>query len=196
MNIFQPKPLSDALSFHVCWSSAGCFICTRFTSFFLPLCLYLSIKEACSAIPALSRHPDPPYCCVAQRSSLARCLQMPEPFCALGSMQRSNGHNSVLWTTEEGECQQRSPLSTLCARMKRLADHWLIEVSRITPVLFSLILAVSHWQLDFVWDVLLWFACLIPVSAKEVFPMRNCCRGVAYYYPAYILWNNVRLVFK
>lgn len=28
------------------------------------------------------------------------------------------------------------------------------------------------------------------------FSGRNCCRGVAYYFPAYILWNNVRLVFK
>lgn len=118
-----PKPLCHTLSFHVCWSSGGSFILTRFT-FFPPLYSYLQYLGGlkwhfplCPDILTLLTavwHGAPSWLVV---------LQMPQLFCALGNMQRSNGYNSVLWTTEEGECHQRSPQSTPSARMFRLADQ-------------------------------------------------------------------------
>lgn len=135
--IFKPKPPHDNHSFHVCWSSEDSFISKHSTSFLLFRCFWIFLGRVFSGVLSPPWPLDSPYNRVAQLSFLP-CLQMPETFCASGTTQRSNSHNSMLWTTQEGKCHQRSPQRTLCAGMERLADQCLIERSMITPVLFFL----------------------------------------------------------
>lgn len=89
---------------------------------------------------------------IVAKDSFSPCLQMPESFCTFGSTQRSNGHNSMLWTTREGTSHQRSTQSTPCAKMKRLTDRCLIVVLKM--LFLPLILPIPQTDRT---DRLLWF---------------------------------------
>lgn len=117
----------------VAWNSVSCFNCSvTFSSSSLPWeVVGKKTVDFCCGIFSTPWHPDP-LSCTVEHFSLLLFLQMPQQFCTLGCMQRSNSHDSVLGTAEQGKCHQRSPQSSLTARMKWLPDRWLIKVSRRT----------------------------------------------------------------